>query len=111
MKNQFVGDINDYYKYGLLRIFSDVGKKKIGICWMLTPERTEYLHDPGKWRDFDPVLFGELRRIVQARAVRRMVAEGPPEEVTCAKKSFTGQARRPERAPVRIGCEGRIAGI
>jgi len=54
MKNQFVGDINDYYKYGLLRILSCLGKKEIGVCWMLTPDRTEYLEDPRKWRDFDP---------------------------------------------------------
>jgi len=72
MKNQFVGDINDYYKYGLLRILSDFGKKKIGVCWMLTPDRTEYLDDPGRWRNFDRVLFDKLRRIVQARSVRRI---------------------------------------
>jgi hypothetical protein len=76
MKNQFVGDINDYYKYGLLRILSALGKKEIGICWMLKPDRTEYLNDPKKWRDFDPALFDKLRRIVRARNVRRIEKAG-----------------------------------
>jgi hypothetical protein len=76
MKNQFVGDINDYYKYGLLRILSGFGKKKFGVCWMMTPDRTEYLNDRGKWRSFDRVLFDKLRRIVHARTVGEIKKAG-----------------------------------
>jgi len=76
MKNQFVGDINDYYKYGLLRMLAGFGEKKLGVCWMLTPDRTEYLDDPRKWRKFDPELFDKLRRIVRARSVRRIEKAG-----------------------------------
>ena len=76
MKNQFVGDINDYYKYGLLRILSGLGKKEIGICRMLTSDRAEYLDDAGNWRNFDPGLFGKLRRIVHGRNVRRIEKAG-----------------------------------
>ena len=35
MKNQYVGDIGDYGKYGLLRFLSGKGIK-IGINWYLT---------------------------------------------------------------------------
>mgnify|MGYP001591471331 CR=1 FL=1 len=36
MKNQYFGDINDYFKYRLLRkVEKDCGLK-IGLCWMLT---------------------------------------------------------------------------
>ena len=35
MKNQYVGDIGDYGKYGLLRFLSNHGIR-IGINWYLT---------------------------------------------------------------------------
>ena len=38
MKNQYFGDINDYRKYGLLRILSTYGPIKTAVCWMLTPD-------------------------------------------------------------------------
>ena len=37
MKNQYVGDIGDYGKYGLLRFLSNRGIK-IGINWYLTED-------------------------------------------------------------------------
>ena len=40
MKNQYFGDINDYRKYGLIRILSNSGIIRTGICWMLTPDDT-----------------------------------------------------------------------
>jgi hypothetical protein len=43
---------------------------------MRTPDGTEYLDDPRKWRDFDPALFDKLRRIVRARNVRRIEKAG-----------------------------------
>lgn len=36
MKHQYVGDINDYRKYTLLRLLSSGGTNRIGVCWMLT---------------------------------------------------------------------------
>jgi hypothetical protein len=36
MKNQYFGDINDFFKYLLLRTLSE--DLKIGLCWMLTPD-------------------------------------------------------------------------
>ncbi len=51
MKNQYFGAINDYRKYGLLRILSGAGEVSTGVCWMLTPsdglthgQDTDYLN-------------------------------------------------------------------
>jgi hypothetical protein len=90
MKNQFVGDINDYYKYGLLRILSGAGTKKIGVCWMLTPDRTQYLEDPGTWREFDPILFDKLGPIVQARTIKRIREAGILRRACFCEEPFKG---------------------
>lgn len=64
MKNQYVADINDYRKYGLIRMLSDGGKIRTGVCWMLTPndDRTDgkfiqYVNTPEKWERYDIELF------------------------------------------------------
>jgi hypothetical protein len=69
MKNQYFGDINDYRKYGLLRILAS--QFKIGMGWMLTPDDTrtdgkfiDYLNKPNEWRHYDPPLFDSLYRQV-----------------------------------------------
>jgi hypothetical protein len=58
MKNQYVGDINDYRKYGLMRALSGYGEITTAVCWMLTPGdgRADgsfmiYLDMRVKWRD------------------------------------------------------------
>jgi hypothetical protein len=68
VKNQYFGDINDYRKYGLLRILTDSGTISSAGCWMLTPgdnsgdgKLTEYLNQPGKYRKFDQDLFDRLK--------------------------------------------------
>ena len=68
MKNKYFGDINDYKKYGILRILSDNGRIRTGICWMLTEDNdgndgrfTTYLEQPAKWRKYDPRLFDSLQ--------------------------------------------------
>jgi hypothetical protein len=43
VKHQYVGDINDYRKYALLRALSAGGANRIGVCWMLTPAITTIL--------------------------------------------------------------------
>ena len=67
MKHQYFGDINDYRKYGLLRLLTMVGGFKLGISWMLTPAdsrpdggKIDYLDQPGRWRVHDPDLFDHL---------------------------------------------------
>ena len=71
MKDQYFGDINDYRKYGLLRLLASVADTPLTVCWMLTPSdgrndgsSVSYLLNPGRWRRFDPVLFDALRGAV-----------------------------------------------
>jgi hypothetical protein len=74
VKNQFFGDINDYIKYGLIRLLTGNGEIRTAICWMLTPNDgntdgkfIDYLHKPESWRDYDPPLYDHLRHIVLAK--------------------------------------------
>lgn len=67
MKHQYFGDINDYRKYGLLRLLSDRGTITTGVCWMLTANdggndgnQRDYLVDRQQFRHFDPRLFDFL---------------------------------------------------
>ena len=56
MKNQYIGDIGDYGKYGLLRFMANRGIK-IGVNWYLTENGgssdgrfTDYLNRPeARW--------------------------------------------------------------
>lgn len=71
MKNQYVGDINDFRKYGLLRIIQKTCDIGILVNWMLTPndtrtdgKNTDYLSTPEKWRSFDPDLFDIIRTLL-----------------------------------------------
>lgn len=64
MKNQYFGDINDYMKYGILRILTDYGKISCSICWMLTDNDgrtdgkfTNYLKNARELKKYDPELF------------------------------------------------------
>ncbi len=68
MKNQYVGDIGDYGKYGLLRAFANAGVK-IGVNWYLTKNDgstdgkfVKYLQSDDM-RRYDPSLFEELKEI------------------------------------------------
>lgn len=73
MKHQYFGDINDYRKYGLLRLLQSESRLTLGLCWMLTPDdgRSDgkfisYLHDSQAWRKYDPELFDSLASAVPA---------------------------------------------
>lgn len=79
MKEQYVGDINDYRKYALLRALAGNGEVNIGVCWMLTPSdgkadgnRLGYLRKPA-FRMFDPPLFDLLTTVMDAPDQRRLV--------------------------------------
>jgi hypothetical protein len=78
MKNQYFGDINDYRKYGVLRILTG-GQINTAACWMLTPNdggrdggRIGYLSQPEKWRQHDEDLFDHLKWCVLDRGVRHI---------------------------------------
>src|SRR5437588_130318 len=76
MKEQYVGDVNDYRKYALLRHLAKVGGVRVGICWMLTlPDAGNlrgYLEEPKRWRDYDPSLFDRLGAVVKKEAISRL---------------------------------------
>lgn len=71
MKDQYVGDVNDYAKYQLLRLAAPHFEPLI-VAWMLTAgdgrgdgARIGYLSDPA-WRTTDPELYDELAALVAA---------------------------------------------
>ena len=77
MKRQYLGDINDYRKYRILRHFSDEGRLKIGVCWMLTPDdgsrdgrKLAYLNQPSIWKSHDPALFDLLSTLTETNGQR-----------------------------------------
>lgn len=81
MKNQYFGDVNDYRKYGLIRLLTGLGQLSTSVCWMLTPDdnRTDgkytgYLDNPAQWRKFDPVLFDKLQELVIQERIRNVSA-------------------------------------
>jgi hypothetical protein len=74
MKNQYVGDINDYRKYDLLQILSRILGQRLLVVWMLTEndnqndgKKTKYLNYPEKWRKYNEKLFDELKKIVAGK--------------------------------------------
>ena len=79
MKHQYVGDINDYRKYALLRALSARGANRIGVCWMLTPDdggadggKLAYLGQSDRHRRFDPELFDILAHAASEPDRRRL---------------------------------------
>lgn len=85
MKNQYFGDINDYLKYGMLRIIGRATGLRIAVCWMLTEndsradgKKIAYLDQPERWRHYDPPLFDTLQAAVRAGRRNIGVAEEEP---------------------------------
>lgn len=83
MKNQYVGDVNDYVKYAFLRHLMRVGSE-VTICWMLTSDdgrtdgnRRGYLETPERYRHHDPELFDALAgHLCQAREIETVEESG-----------------------------------
>ena len=92
MKVQYFGDVNDYRKYALLRLLSNVGGFKIGVCWMLTGadksgqgDNRRYLARADEWRRYDPALFDALAVVPSAPTIddlRRVEKEALIPEAT-----------------------------
>jgi hypothetical protein len=71
MKDQYVGDINDFLKYAVLRSIQAVHRASLFVCWMLTDDdlgtdgrKLSYLSDPATYRGRDPELFDTMRQLV-----------------------------------------------
>ena len=63
MKNQYFGDVNDYRKYGLLRILTGFGSMTSCVCWMLTADdgrpdggQVDYLLKPAFWSKYEELI-------------------------------------------------------
>jgi hypothetical protein len=74
VKDQYVGDINDYLKYSLLRALDRAHAGTLQVCWMRTARdgrtdgaRVSYLREGDPTRALDPVVFDELTKIITAR--------------------------------------------
>jgi hypothetical protein len=71
MKNQYVGDINDFRKYGLIHSISKVFGGKILFVWMLSEEdnndgnKIGYLNKDKIYRKYNQDIFDELKIIVE----------------------------------------------
>ncbi len=79
MKNQYVGDENDYRKYGLLRCLARGAEMSIGVVWMLTEDdgskdggKIDYLEKPWEWEHHDGSLFNGLKDIVKGSGERNV---------------------------------------
>ena len=75
MKDQYVGDVNDYLKYSLLRALMSAGARRVLVCWMLTApdartdgSMTAYLSQAAQFREVDPSLFDALATVVGSGA-------------------------------------------
>jgi len=81
VKNQYFGDVNDYVKYGLLRLLGgDSGLQGV-LCWMLTPDddrgdggKLQYLRESERWRHHDPQLFDALQGMSRAQTEQRSIS-------------------------------------
>ena len=79
MKDQYFGDINDYRKYGLIRVLQEETGIRVLIAWMLTPDDGRrdgalraYLDQADCWQPFDPELHKELQALLQANSAPRV---------------------------------------
>ena len=65
MKNQYVGDVNDFFKYSILEIIERELGKKILVVWMLTQSEgmdIKYSH----YKDKNEILFFKLEKIISS---------------------------------------------
>ena len=77
MRDQFVGDIGDFAKYGLLRALVRAGmaEQRLGVVWYANKDdpgsshggQSSYLDDgAGAYYQCDPDLYGSLKTMVRS---------------------------------------------
>ncbi|MBN1675251.1 MAG: hypothetical protein JXR37_29695 [Kiritimatiellae bacterium] len=116
MKNQYFGDINDYWKYALLRrLPSGI---RTTVCWMLTPDdggpdgrKLAYLGQSHKYRSHDPELYDFLcARVAQGLRNVATIEESalvPNCNFYSRILSDSGAERRAYFAGLSQACAGR----
>lgn len=83
MRDQYVGDIGDFAKYGLLRYLTGIMPAdrdpclSLGVIWYARPDLgTDYLNDQETFQNCDPELFNSLRAIVNTRTLAKIEGLG-----------------------------------
>jgi hypothetical protein len=73
VKDQYVGDVSDFFKYALLRAVQQDVDAPLVVCWMATANdggrdgrKRRYLQQPEKYRAVDPPLFDHLARLLDS---------------------------------------------
>jgi hypothetical protein len=69
MKNQYVADVNDFRKYGLIRGLAEGNDLRTAVCWMLTPD--DWRADGRKTRFWNPRLQLPRRKLVRELCCRQ----------------------------------------
>jgi hypothetical protein len=71
VKDAYVGDVNDYFKYALLRAVAAEDADELCLVWMRTTSasgtdgrRLGYLRHPDRYEAIDPQLFARIRALV-----------------------------------------------
>ena len=103
-ENQYVGDIGDYGKYSLLRVFSEAGIR-VGVNWYLTENDnsndgkfTSYLQKEDM-RCKDPVVFDALKKIAHkaGKSVKDIQRSGIIKNALFYDKKLDGKGTPSER--------------
>ena len=78
MKNQYLCDKSDYFKYALLAALQSVrAKGRLSICWMLTEDDDgpdgndiKYHRSPDRYRDISPAVFDLMKQLRESSPCR-----------------------------------------
>jgi hypothetical protein len=108
MKNQYFGDVNDYKKYGILRILQKAfPDDKIAICWMLTPDdgssdgkKLGHFNNKKNERRCDPDLFDLLHKstiLNKQRSVSEAEEIFPADSVVFFKEIISDDMKKREQ--------------
>lgn len=118
MKDQYFGDVNDFRKYGLLRLLTVPDGLRLGVCWMLTApdgsndgKSRSYLSQPEKYRLHDPELFDWLQQVVaKDQDLRTARIEASPLLGEAVFRSMILTDSRYQRTDYFCGCVTQFAG-
>ena len=112
MKDQYVGDVGDYGKLGVLRALTASGGPSLGVVWYLVPNDgttdgkfINYLHPASALRVCDPSLFDALATLVGSgtRNVAELARIGVLPHGTIYYNDLLDFGDEPDRAAQRGG--------
>lgn len=65
MKNQYIGDVNDFFKYNILEIIEKTLNKKILVAWMLTESEGMDIKY-SQFKELNESLYSKLQNIISS---------------------------------------------